>query len=179
MKLANNPGNNPANILPKRALRSLVGACLSSLLLMLAPALAQAEVKLTNTIQKIQTWVDAAGTVQRRLVPADKVVPGDELQYTVRFSNEGVQAVDAGTIVITDAIPEHTQYIDGSARGIGSEVRFSLDGQYFAQGVDLTHDVDGQQVAADAKDYAAIRWHFSPSLAPGESGQVSFKVRLL
>ena len=175
MKLANTTGNKPGN----SAVRSLVCACLSSLLLMLAPALAQAEIKLTNTIQKVQTWVDSEGTVQRRLVPADKVVPGDELQYTVSFSNEGVHAVDAGTIVITDAIPQHTQYIDGSARGIGSEVRFSLDGQHFAQDVDLTRDVDGQQISADAKDYAAIRWHFSPSLAPGESGQVSFKVRLL
>ena len=146
---------------------------------LLLPRVAQAEVKLTNSIEKVQTWVDEQGSVQRKLVPAEKVVPGDELQYTVRFLNNGDQVVDAGTIVITDKIPQHTRYVDGSARGTGSQVRFSLDGEHFAQAQELTQLTDGQQVPAQAKDYAAIRWHFSPSLAPGESGQVSFKVRLL
>lgn len=152
---------------------------LLSLLAGITPAISLAKVSLENTIQKIQTWVDDEGVVQRRLVSADQVVPGDQLQYTVRFVNTGSQTVDAGTIVITDAIPEYTQYIDGSARGAGSAVSYSIDGKHFGRAEDLTRLSDGQEVIADAKDYSAIQWRFAPSLAPGESGQVSFKVRLL
>ena len=161
--------------LPKnlKTLCSLVG-----LLMACAPNVF-AQVSLENTISKLQTWVDEDGVVQRRLVDASKVVPGDELQYTVKFVNTGTETIDAGTIVITDAIPEHTQYIDGSARGSGSAIHYSLDGTTFADAQALTKLLDGEEVIADAKEYSAIQWRFAPSLAPGESGQVSFKVRLL
>lgn len=138
----------------------------------------QAQVVLENTIKKIVTYVDDNGQVQRRMVDATSVVPGDELQYQVRFSNRGDQPVDAGTIVITDAIPEHTHYIPGTAFGAGAAVVFSADGERFAEPDDLLIQRDGRQVAAAAEDYAAIRWTFAPSLEPGESGYVSFNVRL-
>ena len=152
---------------------------LVSALVSLAALLAHAEVNLQNSISKVEVWVDAEGNVQRRLVEATKVVPGDELQYTVRFSNNGTQTVDAGTIVITDAIPEHTRYVDGSAYASSAKIEFSVDGENFAPAAELLQQKNGEPVVAQAQDYAAIRWHFGPELAPGESGQVSFKVRLL
>ena len=116
--------------------------------------------------------------MERRLVDANCVVPGDELRYTVRFTNDGTLPVDAGTIVITDTIPAHTEYLDGTAFGSGTEVQFSLDGEAFAQPMDLNTVKEGVEVLASAKDYRSIRWVFAPALEPGETGHVSFNVRL-
>ena len=147
----------------------------------LAAAWAQsalAQVELVNTIKKVETYVDEDGSVQRRLVEAASVIPGDELQYTVKFVNRGDLSVDAGTIVITDVIPVHTEYLDGTAFGSGTEVSFSVDGESFAPPAELSVVRDGVESPASAKDYRSIRWHFAPELAPGSEGYVTFNVRL-
>jgi uncharacterized repeat protein (TIGR01451 family) len=151
---------------------------LLTLLTVSAATTAHAQVKLDNTIKKVETFVNEAGEVERRLVDATSVVPGDELQYTVRFTNDGQLPVDAGTIVITDVVPEHTEYLDGTAFGAGTQVWFSVDGETFAAPADLSLVKDGIEVAASAKDYRSIRWSFGPQLDPGDSGYVSFNVRL-
>ena len=138
----------------------------------------EAQVRLENTIKKVETFVNEAGAVERRLVDANSVVPGDELQYTVRFTNEGTLPVDAGTIVITDAIPAHTEYLEGTAYGAGTEVQFSIDGEAFGNPDELNVVKEGAEVIASARDYRSIRWKFAPALEPGETGHVSFNVRL-
>ena len=145
-------------------------------LLVIGPVGALAQVKLENTIQKVERYLDAAGEVQRRLVDAESVVPGDELQYVVRFVNHGNQIVDAGTIVITDIVPEHTQYMQGTAFGPGTDIKFSLDGESFDVASELV--ANGAEEPANPGDYQAIQWAFSPELKPGEAGYVSFNVRL-
>ncbi|MEM9622701.1 MAG: hypothetical protein AAF993_13700 [Pseudomonadota bacterium] len=149
------------------------------LMLCVLPAMgAQAEVRLDNSIKKVESFVDDNGNVERRLVPADKVVPGDELQYTVAFTNAGDAAVDAGTIVITDVIPAHTFYVDGTAYGAGTEITFSVDGKNFASPAELKSDRPEVNGIAQAGEYQAIQWAFGPALHPGETGRVSFNVRL-
>lgn len=143
-----------------------------------AASAAEAQVRLENTIKKVETFVNDAGDVERRLVDANSVVPGDELQYTVHFTNNGELPVDASTIVITDAVPAHTEYLDGTAFGSGTQVRFSVDGETFAGPADLSMVKEGVEVIASAKDYRSIRWTFGPALQPGERGYVSFNVRL-
>ncbi len=137
-----------------------------------------AQVRLENTIKKVETFVNSTGDVERRMVDADSVVPGDELQYTVRFVNQGDLAVDAGTIVITDAIPANTEYVDGTAFGAGTDILFSIDGASYAQASDLTVVKDGEEMPASAQDYRSIRWAFAPALDPGAVGHVTFNVRL-
>lgn len=159
-------------------------ACCQRLLVICLVALtslagaAHAQVRLENSIKKVETFVDEEGQVQRRLVDAASVVPGDELQYVVRFVNEGEVAVDAGTIVITDAIPAHTEYLEGSAYGSGTDIDFSLDGKSFAEAAELTIAMGDRQVPASAAQYNAIRWRFGPALEPGATSYVSFNVRL-
>ena len=46
---------------------------------------------------------------------------GDELRYTVTFTNHTEDAVAPNSIVITNPIPESTEYVEGSAFGAGSE----------------------------------------------------------
>jgi uncharacterized repeat protein (TIGR01451 family) len=160
----------------RRAVR-LLTVTLTALFAFAASA-AEAQVRLDNSIKKVETFVNEAGDVERRLVDANSVVPGDELQYTVRFTNNGNEPVDAGTIVITDAIPAHTEYLDGTAFGAGTDIWFSVDGEMFASPADLSVVKDGAELLAAAKDYRSIRWTFGPNLKSGDSGYVSFNVRL-
>ena len=157
--------------------RLFVTAMITTLLLFLAGT-ATAQVRLDNTIKKVETYVNEKGEVKRRMVDAVSVIPGDELQYTVRFLNEGEVVIDAGTIVITDAIPPHTTYVEGTAFGSGTEVLYSVDGAQFANPADLLVRKDNEEVIASAKDYNSIRWTFAPELKPGESSYVTFNVRL-
>jgi uncharacterized repeat protein (TIGR01451 family) len=142
------------------------------------PAIAAAQVTLENSVQKVETFVNEVGEPQRRLVDADSVVAGDELRYTITFTNDGGETVDAGSVVITNPIPAQTEYLDRTASGSGTEVVFSVDGVDFAAPNALTVSRDGGEVRASAKDYRSIRWIFRPALEPGETGSVSFNVVL-
>lgn len=158
-------------------LKRLTGSVLAGVLLFGASA-AYAQVKLLNSIQKVETFVNEQGEVERRLIEAKSVVPGDELRYVIRFKNEGDQTVDAGTIVITDMIPEHTEYLKDTAYGSGTNISYSLDGNEFAEAGELVVADAELKRTAQAKEYSAIRWRFGPALEPGESSYVSFNVRL-
>jgi len=140
---------------------------------------AVAEIDLTNSVKKVEVIVSDAGEMRRKLVDADSVVPGDELFYTITFTNKGEKPVDAGSIVITNPIPESTEYLDGTAFGSGTDILFSVDeGSQFGPPAQLMVSSNGSEVPASAQDYTTIRWTFGPSLQPGESADVSFNVRL-
>jgi uncharacterized repeat protein (TIGR01451 family) len=141
-------------------------------------ATAAAQVTLENSVQKVETFVNEAGEPQRRLVDADSVVPGDELRYTITFANDGAETVDAGSVVITNPIPAETEYLDGTAFGSGTDIVFSVNGENFATPDALSVVHNGVEAPAAAKDYKSIRWVFRPALDPGETGNVSFSVRL-
>lgn len=158
--------------------RGVIRFALAIVGLALAPW-GMAQVDVANTVQKVETYVDDDGQVQRRLVGAHSVVPGDELRYTISFTNAGSGEVDAGSILITNPIPESTEYIDGTAFGTGTEILFSIDqGDTFAEATELTVTAGPDAVSASAQDYTTIQWQFQPELAPGETGHVSFNVRL-
>ncbi len=162
-------------------LRSCITGTLRLLLATLGLLLAvsaAAQVTLSNSVKKVENLVDEDGRVERQLVDATRVVPGDELRYTITFTNNGGEVVDAGSVVITNPIPESTEYLDGTAFGAGTEIVFSTDGERFAAASELMVEKDGSEALASAKDYATIRWTFGPELKPGETGHVSFNVRL-
>lgn len=169
--------------------KTVCGAFLSVLLSLgsQAAALAQEgvapviepQVTLTNRVEKVERFKTPDGALESRLVPAEKVIPGDELRYTIVFENTGEQAVDAGSVVITNPLPANTEYLDGTAFGAGTDISFSTDGgQSFANPDELLVLADGVETLAQARDYTTIRWVFAPELAPGEKSHVSFNVRL-
>jgi uncharacterized repeat protein (TIGR01451 family) len=113
------------------------------------------------------------------LIAPDSVIPGDELRYSVRFTNVGKEAVDARSVVITNPIPANTEYLEGSAVGDTTEIQFSVDkGTAFGAATGLTIARNSSEAPANARDYTTIRWIYEPGLAPGETGLVSFNVRL-
>ena len=149
------------------------------ILMMVFAGTAIAQVEVANSVAKVETYVDKQGVAQRRLVNADSVVPGDELRYTISFTNSGEGEVDAGSIVITNPVPQSTEYIDGTAFGAGTEILFSADqGVTFELGEKLKVLKQGEEEIASAKEYTTIQWQFLSALEPGETGQVSFNVKL-
>ena len=130
--------------------------------------------------------VDATGStrsltcvfdVQLRIT-AERVIPGEEVIYTISAQNEG--ADPAENVVITDPIPEHMTYVAGSAAGMSTEVRFSIDDGESWDTADALRVIDAQGVArrASAEDYTHIQWTFTRSLEPGEDGTVHFRATL-
>jgi uncharacterized repeat protein (TIGR01451 family) len=143
-----------------------------------AGAAAFAAVTLVHTVEKVERVTAQDGTVTTELVAADKVIPGDELHYTISFSNDGDAVVDPGTIVITNPLPAELEYIGGSAFGAGTTITYSVDGTAFGAPETLKITVDGVEVVAPASAYTAIRWTFGPALDPGAKSYVSFNARL-
>lgn len=138
----------------------------------------QGAVELRTVAEKEKEVLNAQGQVERRLVPAGTVVPGEEVIYTIYFTN--VSGNNADNVVIVDPVPENMVYKDGTAFGPGTEITFSVDGGNLYDGPEnLTVTAsDGRTRPALASDYTHLRWVFGPSLAPGQQGYVRFRAVL-
>jgi uncharacterized repeat protein (TIGR01451 family) len=154
-------------------------ASLASLLIALgagaqtpAPAL---EVTTTAELEQVQT---INGRASIRLLPADHVVPGDLLIYTLRVRNTARDALATPEFVAP--IPEHTSYVADSAVGPGVEVLYSVDGgQTFDKPQKLrVHGGGGALRPATAADYTHIRWTLKHSLKPKSVAYARFRARL-
>jgi uncharacterized repeat protein (TIGR01451 family) len=132
-----------------------VGALVLALL-MSRPSLADSgypiEVKATAAVRH-----DAGGRAQQ-LIPADLVVPGDEVFYTLEIKNTGSTPLPTPTVDF--AIPEHMRYVANSAVGAGAEVSYSIDGGHtFGRPESLMIAADGGELRpATAAEYTHIRW---------------------
>jgi uncharacterized repeat protein (TIGR01451 family) len=155
------------------------GALIGALALLLAAVVvspaALAEVVLQEQVQKVETLLDAAGKVERRLTPADSVKPGDELRYTITVSNNSAVLVTAGRVVVTNPIPDGTVYVPGSAGGADTLVEFSGDGETF---VDRESDLSGPGGAEQPPAVRSIRWSLQRDLEPGAKEDLFFHVRM-
>jgi len=132
-----------------------------------------------KTVAEVQeTYVDARGNEATRLVPAAKVVPGDEVIWTIVANN--VCTTPAGDIAITNPVPEHMRYVGSSAFGPGSQIVFSLDGNTFAAPDALVvAEADGTRRTARADEYSAIRWVLPRPMGPSESMMVRYRATVL
>lgn len=141
-------------------------------------ALAQdsGHLNVTTIVQKEELIVDGQGAAQRRLVDAAKVIPGDEVIYTVTFEN--ISAEPADNVVITNPLPQEMTYVEGSAFGPGAEILFSVDGTNFAAANDLVVTEDGMQRPAVADDFTHIRWVMNQQIDSGAQGLARFRARL-
>lgn len=134
------------------------------------------EIKATAEVEVKTKGDDGVEKVERQ--PAKKVPPGVAVIYTLRAENKGQKP--AGDVVVTDPIPEHMDYVEGSASTDGARVTFSTDGgKTFAPQDKLkVRGKDGVTRAAVASELTHIRWTFEKPLAPGESRSVEFRARV-
>jgi len=132
-----------------------------------------------KTIAEIsQSYVDDNGKSATRLVPIAKVVPGDQVVWTIVASN--VCAKPAADVAITNAVPEHMHYLGDTAFGPGTAVEFSLDGKSFATPQSLTVAAsDGSKRTARADEYSHIRWVLGRPIGPSETLMVRYRAVVL
>jgi uncharacterized repeat protein (TIGR01451 family) len=147
-----------------------------------ATALAQTAdrgcIELKTVAEVEETYVDANGNAATRLTPAAKVVPGDEVVWTIVANN--VCTTPAGDVAITNPVPEHMRYVGNSAFGPGANIEFSIDGSAFGSADSLTvAEADGSRRAARADEYSVIRWALPRPMGPSESLVVRYRAVVL
>ncbi|MDE2349902.1 MAG: DUF11 domain-containing protein [Gammaproteobacteria bacterium] len=138
---------------------------------------AQPQIDVRTTAQVLrQLRID--GKPRVTLVPADRVVAGDPVVYTLAVRNVG--AAPAAAVVVTTPIPPRMRYLAGSAAGPGARVSFSVDGgrTYDAPAKLTVLGRDGKPRAADAADYTNIRWLLQDQLQAGSVAFVRFRAVL-
>lgn len=147
-----------------------------------APALAQAAdrgcIELKTVAEIEEAYVDERGQPAKRLAPAAKVVPGDEIVWTIVANN--VCAAPAGDVAITNPVPGHMHYVGNSAFGPGADIQFSIDGTAFAAPAALSvTDASGARRPARAEEYSHIRWVLPRPIGPNESLIVRYRATVL
>jgi uncharacterized repeat protein (TIGR01451 family) len=125
---------------------------------------ADSEAIAVKTTAEVETRVLLHGHEAVQLAPADRVVPGDQVIYTVEIRNTRVAAVPVP--VVRYEIPEHMRYVPDSAVAPGADVSYSVDGgRTFDRPDHLTvAGPGGGMRAASAADYTHIRWQLKHAL---------------
>ncbi|MCY4342398.1 MAG: DUF11 domain-containing protein [Gammaproteobacteria bacterium] len=153
------------------------------------PQWSLAEVRLSTTVHRVDGWMEEGGALKARLTDAALVAAGDELRYAIAFTNTGLVPVDPGAIVITNPIPETTEYVWDTAGGINARILYRADAvaeaaadasaaESFLPLAELVVTEAGVLRSAAAADVRAIRWIYEAVLPPGKSSEVWFHVRL-
>lgn len=147
---------------------------MKSLLLLLAllpaPALAQGQVDLSSHIALERTVIDASGKTTVKLEEPAKVVPGDRLLFTIRYSNGSGKP--AANFVVTNPIPSEVVFAGDPSPGAD----FSVDGgkSFGALGALKLQQADGTMRSALPADVTHIRWKFDKPVAAGSSDTLRF-----
>lgn len=156
----------------------LAALCVLLPTLMIANTAQAANVKLTSMVEKEVVTTTADGKTVSEIVPAETVIPGEEVIYTTYFNNTSDRLADK--IVISNPVPEHTRYKANSAIGANTEITYSVDGgeSFAPPELLMVTGKNGEQRVARASEYTHIRWAYEPVLPPGEKGSVQFRVVL-
>lgn len=120
---------------------------------------------------------DGSQAIQR--VPATKVIPGDEVIFTVHYRNYG--KAPAENVFITNPVPQHMELQGAVDLPAGLEITYSVDGgRSFGSLSQLkTIDSAGGERPAVPSDCTHIRWTFHKPLEPGATGSVGYTALLL
>ena len=146
----------------------VLGACNAQ-----ADGVSKSCIELKNDAQMEQQYVDDKGQKATRLVPPAKVIPGNEVIYTITAKNNCNKSID--NVVINNPVPEHTVYVANSATGVGTDITYSLNGKDYLKPDALVKEADGKSHAASAADISGIRWIYSSVFQPSATGFVRFR----
>jgi uncharacterized repeat protein (TIGR01451 family) len=131
-----------------------------------------------RAIAEIESQVVEHGREVRKLLPADRVVSGDWVIYTLEVRNTAPTAIPNPTV--TYPVPEHMSYVADSAVGPATEVSFSVDGGHSFDAPEnlKLQDADGQPRPAAAAEYTHIRWQLKHGLKANSVAFVRFRARV-
>jgi uncharacterized repeat protein (TIGR01451 family) len=166
----------------RSSFHAAVGFLIAAVAATAAAAIAQADAAVSPIVLKAIAEVESRTLREGReisiLLPADRVVSGDWLVYTLEVRNLSSTPVSHPSV--TYPIPEHMSYVADSAVGPATEVSYSVDGgRSFDAPENLKiQDADGQRRAAVAADYTHIRWQLKNSLKANSVAFVRFRARV-
>ena len=127
--------------------------------------------------QKEEIYTDAQGKQAKRLVAPAKVIPGDEVIWTITATNTCDKPADR--IVVNNNVPEHMVYVADSAFGPGTDIAYSLNGRDFAKANELTvREADGKTRPARADEIKSVRWTFAKAFEPKSTGFVRYRAKV-
>jgi len=113
---------------------------------------------LTDSVNFTTTVKAPKVTVSKKVIPEGDQPPGTELTYVIEFRNDGTGT--AYSVVLTDAIPPNTSYVENSV---------TVDG---ASKTDTPNDDDGVSVVNRVVTVNV------GDLLPGTGGRITFKVKI-
>ncbi len=154
------------------------GRLIATCLLFSLHTLADSDPISIKAIAEVQQSSQVHGRESTRLIPADRVVSGDTVFYTLEVRNTAPIPVQHP--VVTYAIPTHMTYTTDSAVGPGTAVTYSVDeGLSFDVPENLKVQEPGGRVrAAAAADYTHIRWQLKNALQGNSVAFVRFRARV-
>jgi uncharacterized repeat protein (TIGR01451 family) len=121
-------------------------------------------IELKTTAETEQEYVNEQGQKTTRLAPLGKVVPGDQVIWTITAKNICNKSADH--IVIDNAVPEHMKLVADSAVGAGTVITYSVDGkQYGAAG----------SLNATQEEVRHLRWTYQAPFAAGTTAFVRYR----
>ena len=131
-----------------------------------------------KAIAEVEQSSQVNGREGTRLIPAERVVSGDTVFYTLEIRNTAPTPVQHP--IVTYAIPTHMTYTPDSAVGPGTEVTYSVDdGVSFDAAENLkVQEPAGRVRAAAAADYTHIRWRLKNALQGNSVAFVRFRARV-
>lgn len=117
-----------------------------------------------RTLAEVETRVTVNGREAIKLVPAQRLSPGDEVICTVEIRN--TSAVAFRLLTVPYQIPDHLRYLADSAVGPGADVSFSVDGGRTYAWPDglMVEGPRGTPRPATAADYTHILWRLKHGL---------------
>jgi uncharacterized repeat protein (TIGR01451 family) len=157
--------------------RSL-GLLLAAGVLSVANGQAVSDPIVIKAIAEVEQSTLSHGRETTKLVPAERVVSGDIVLYTLEVRNTAQNSVPKPTV--TYPVPEHMIYAPDSAVGPGSEVTYSVDaGRSFDTPENLKIQEPGGLVRpATSVDYTHIRWQLKNALKGNSVAFVRFRARV-
>ncbi len=134
-----------------------------------------------DMVAEKEVTVEEKGKLVKKRVVTDTVEQGDEVIYTLTYSNVGDE--DARNIRLNNKIPDNSTYILDSAWGDGADIQFSIDsGKTFKGPSLLAYEItgeDGKKIKRKATPdtYTDILWVVK-EVPAGKSGTVGFKIKV-
>ena len=138
---------------------------------------AHAGIVAEQIVEKEVVTKNADGTIAVKQTIPDTVTPGEELIYSLNFTNESADAAEA--VVLVMPVPAVVSYIEGSVSGDDAAITFSADGgqTYVARGR-LTVAEGGAARPARSDEITHIKWTLADALSPAGKGKISYRAIL-
>lgn len=153
----------------------------STMLLCAGTAMAQPQLDLKTSVGK-EVKVKKEGKLVTEVAAADQAGPKDTLVFTIKYTNSG-DAVMTEPVII-NPVPKGMIVKSKTPAGNNSEITASVDGGQSFKPLPVMVQMkqpDGSLKSVPAKDeqYTHIRWAIKQPLQAGQSGEVSFKTKVI